>query len=212
VKDKREFRRIQLWQWLLFFAGAGILILASFYLDGPVQVWMSGHQRPVARSFMEGVSRYGDWPEHVALGVILVTLAWTRGRKSWMRVFAAMILACAVAGAAARAVKISTGRARPSVQTEEAWSGPRLSAKHNSFPSGHTAASTAFFATLILAGWRIGTPLLAIPLLIAFSRMYVGAHYLSDAVAGALIGIVAAICIVQWRPLKLQEQKARIQN
>jgi membrane-associated phospholipid phosphatase len=212
VKDKREFRRIQLWQWLLFFAGAGILILASFYLDAPVRGWMTRHQGPVARSFMEGVSRYGDWPEHVALGLILLTLAWTRGNKSWMRVFVAMILACALAGAAARVVKISTGRARPSVQSEEAWSGPRLSSKHNSFPSGHTAASVAFFATLILAGWRIGTPLLAIPLLIAFSRMYVAAHYFSDAVAGALIGIVAAICVVQWKPLKLDELKSRIRN
>jgi membrane-associated phospholipid phosphatase len=212
VKDKREFRRIQLWQWLLFFAGATVLILASFYLDAPVQAWMAGQQQPTTRSFMEGVSHYGDWPEHVALGVILLTLAWTRGSKSWMRVFAAMILACALAGAAARVVKISTGRARPSVQTAEAWSGPRLSSKHNSFPSGHTAASTAFFVTLILAGWRVGSPLLAIPLLIAFSRMYVAAHYLSDAVAGALIGMVAAICVVQWRPLKLHEQKSQIQN
>jgi len=201
-----------LWQWLLFFAGASILILASFYLDASVQAWMTGQQRPAARSFMEGVSRYGDWPEHVALGVILLTLAWTRGRKSWMRVFAAMILACALAGAAARVVNISTGRARPSVETEEAWSGPRLSSKHNAFPSGHTAASTAFFATLILAGWRIGTPLLAIPVLIAFSRMYVAAHYLSDVVAGALIGVVAAICVVQWKPLQIEKAQAEIQN
>lgn len=161
---------------------------------------------------MEAASRYGDWPEHIALGVILFTLAWTRGSKSWMRVFAAMIVACALAGAAARVVKISTGRARPSVQTEEAWSGPQLSSKHNAFPSGHTAASTAFFATLILVGWRIGTPLLAVPLLIAFSRMYVTAHYLSDVVAGALIGVVAAIFVVQWKPLRLGELKAQIRN
>lgn len=212
MKDKREFRRIQLWQWLLFFAGAALLILASFFLDGAVQAWMTAHQQPVARNIMEAVSRYGDWPEHVALGIILFTLAWTRGSKSWMRVFAAMILACALAGAAARVVKISTGRARPSVQTEEAWSGPQFSSKHNAFPSGHTAASTAFFATLILAGWRIGTPLLAVPVLIAFSRMYVAAHYLSDVVAGLLIGLVAAICVVQWKPLQLAEAKAEIEN
>lgn len=212
MKDKREFRQIQPWEWLLVFAGAAFLILASFYLDASVQAWMTAQQGPAARSFMEGVSKFGDWPEHVALGLILLTLAWTRGRKSWMRVFIAMMLACALAGAAARVVKISTGRARPSVQSEEAWSGPSLSSKHNAFPSGHTAASTAFFVTLILAGWRIGTPLLAIPLLIGFSRMYVGGHYLSDVVTGALIGIVAAMCVVRWRPLRLYEIRSEIGN
>jgi undecaprenyl-diphosphatase len=209
VKDKREFR---LARWLVLVAAAAVLIWAGFYLDEMVRSWMTGHQNAGTRNFMRGVSRYGDWPEHVALGLILLTLAWTRGRKSWMRVFIAMIVACALAGVAARIVKISTGRARPSVQTEEAWSGPNLSSKHNAFPSGHTAASTAFFVTLILAGWRIGTPLLVIPPLIGFARMYVGGHYLSDVVTGALIGIVAAMCVVRWKPLGLREIRSEIGN
>ena len=123
---------------------------------------------------MRGVSQLGDWPAHVSLGLVLLVLAYWRRSKKWMRIAAAMILACALAGAVARVVKISTGRARPSVQTEAAWSGPSFKARYNAFPSGHTAASTAFFATLALASWRIGVPFLAIPLLIAFSRMYVG--------------------------------------
>lgn len=157
---------------------------------------MTAHQEPIWRSIMDGVSRYGDWPEHAALGLILLTVAWSRGSKQWMRIFAAMIVACALAGIAARVVKISTGRARPHVQTETAWSGPRLSSRYNAFPSGHTAASTAFFATLVLAGWRIGAPLLLVPLLIAFSRMYVAAHYLSDVVGAIIIGLVCAVIVV----------------
>jgi membrane-associated phospholipid phosphatase len=156
---------------------------------------------------MRAVSQAGDWPEHIGLGVVLLGLAYWRGSKKWVRVFAAMILACALAGAAARVVKISTGRARPNVQTEEAWSGPNLSSKHNAFPSGHTAASMAFFATLAFVSWRIGLGLLAIPLLIAFSRMYVAAHYLSDVVAAGLIGVVAAFCVVRWKPLQIAKQK-----
>ena len=141
---------------------------------------------------MEAVSQYGDWPEHVALGVILIAMAWSRGNKAWARIFAAMIVACALAGVGARVVKISAGRARPNVQVESGWNGPRFSSRYHAFPSGHTAASTAFFATLVFAGWRIGAGLLFIPALIGFSRMYVGAHYLSDAVCGALIGLFAA--------------------
>ena len=144
------------------------------------------------------VSRGGDWPEHIAIGLVLLGISYWRGSKRWMRIFAAMLLACALAGASARVVKVATGRARPNIHTEAGWNGPRLSARYNAFPSGHTAASTAFFATLAFASWRIGAGLLFIPLLIGFSRMYVAAHHLSDVVGAILVGIGVAYFTTQW--------------
>ena len=161
---------------------------------------------------MELVSRFGDWPEHIIIGLLLLALAYWRGRRKWMRIFAAMILACALAGVATRIVKVSTGRARPNVQTETQWNGPKLSPRYNAFPSGHTAASTAFFATLALASWRIGLGFLMIPLVIAFSRMYVAAHHLSDVVAAALIGAMAAYVVVNWKPLQIANCQSKIEN
>ena len=159
---------------------------------------------------MQAVSRYGDWPEHIVLGLLLLGIAYWRGSKRWQRIFAAMILACALAGVVTRVVKISTGRARPNVQTETEWHGPRFSPRYNAFPSGHTAASTAFFATLAFASWRIGLGLLAIPLLIAFSRMYVAAHHLSDVVCAALIGVLVAYFVA--RRMQLRNSKLQIRN
>jgi len=159
---------------------------------------------------MRGVSRFGDWPAHIALGFVLLVLAYWRRSKKWMRIAAAMIVACALAGAVARVVKISTGRARPSVQTEAAWNGPNFRARYNAFPSGHTAASTAFFATLVLACWRIGAPLLVVPLLIAFSRMYVAAHYLSDVVCAAVIGLLTACLVARWILPPIEKQQSEI--
>ncbi len=194
-------RAIIAWRWWCLFAiAAGLAVLGAFCFDGDVQAWIAQHQDAGLRNFMRGVSRFGDWPEHIALGLVLLALAYWRRSNKWMRIAAAMIVACALAGAAARVVKISTGRARPSVQTETVWNGPNLSARYNAFPSGHTAASTAFFATLALACWRIGTPLLLIPALIAFSRMYVAAHFLSDVVCAALIGLVTAYFVARWIP------------
>jgi membrane-associated phospholipid phosphatase len=198
VKDKREFRISAIGWWSLAVVIAALLVVASFYLDAAAQAWMTAHRDLGMRSFMQAVSRYGDWPEHVALGLVLVGLAYWRGNKRWVRIFAAMIVACALAGAVARVVKISTGRARPNVQTEAGWNGPRFSPRFNSFPSGHTAASTAFFATLAFASWRIGLGLLAIPLLIAFSRMYVAAHHLSDVVCAVVIGAAVAYVVAHW--------------
>jgi membrane-associated phospholipid phosphatase len=186
------------WWWGLVILVAGLLVLASFYLDGATLAWISAHQSAGLRKFMRGVSQFGDWPEHISLGLVLLVLAYWRRSKKWMRIAAAMILACALAGVGARVVKIAVGRARPSVATETAWRSPSLSARYNAFPSGHTAASTAFFATLALASWRIGAPFLVIPLLIAFSRMYVAAHYLSDVVCAALLGLVTAYFVARW--------------
>ena len=213
MKDKREFRT-RAWQWLLVFLGTALLIGTSFYLDAAVRDWMTAHQEKGASEFMQVVSRYGDWPEHAALGVVCLAVAWFRGSRRWMRIFTAMIVACALAGISARVVKIAAGRARPNVQTEAGWNGPKLSARYHAFPSGHTAASTAFFATLAFASWRIGAGFLVIPLLIGFSRMYVAAHYLSDVVAAAIIGAVCAWVVIRWERLQLQirDPKSEIRN
>jgi membrane-associated phospholipid phosphatase len=184
-------------RWFLVFPAAALLLLASFYADAAVHAWMTQQQLPALRSFMQAVSKYGDWPEHVVLGLVLLGIAYWRGNKHWQRIFAAMIIACALGGVAARVVKISTGRARPSVQTAAEWNGPKLNPRYNAFPSGHTAASTAFFATLAFASWRIGLGFLAVPLLIAFSRMYVAAHYLSDVVCATILGLVVAYFVAR---------------
>jgi membrane-associated phospholipid phosphatase len=213
VKDKREFRTPgAVGGWLLVFLASALLLVASLYLDRTVHEWMTKQGNLTARGFMQAVSRYGDWPEHIGLGLVLLGIAYWRGSKRWMRIFAAMILACALGGIGARVVKIATGRARPNVQAEAQWNGPRVSARYNAFPSGHTAASTAFFAALAFACWRVGAGFLVIPLLIAFSRMYVAAHYFSDVVCAAIIGVVTAYVVVNWRPLQIRNSESEIRN
>ena len=187
--------------WVLFSFAAGLALLASFYFDASAQAWIAQHQSAETKDFMRSVSRFGDWPPHIILGFIFLTLAYWRRNQRWMRIVAAMILAFALAGTTARVIKISAGRARPDVQTEAGWSGPRFSSRYNAFPSGHTATSTAFFATLAFASWRIGLAFLVLPLLIAFSRIYVGAHYLSDVVGALLLGTVIAYVVVRWIPI-----------
>ena len=187
--------------WFLFSFAAGLALLASFYFDASAQAWIAQHQSVEIKDFMRRVSRLGDWPPHIVLGFIFLTLAYWRRNQRWMRIVAAMILAFALAGTTSRVIKISTGRARPDVQTEAGWIGSRFSSRYNAFPSGHTATSTAFFATLAFASWRIGLAFLALPLLIAFSRMYVGAHHLSDVVGAVLLGTVIAYVVVRWIPI-----------
>jgi undecaprenyl-diphosphatase len=186
------------WWLLLFFVGSGLVLLAALHFDPVVQDWIAHHQHRGLRIFMRNVSRIGDWPGHVALGLVILGVAWWRGSKKWMRIALAMLLACALAGVSARAIKIATGRTRPSIHADAGWNGPRFSSKYNAFPSGHTAASTAFFGVLLFVCWRLGLALLSIPLLIGISRMYGAAHYLSDVLVAALLGLLCAFLVARW--------------
>ena len=190
-------KRRSIFYWLISILIAAVAIAASFYFDDAVRDFITQHQNRTARIFLHNVSRFGDWPEHFALGLILAGVAWWRGSKKWTRIFLSMLAALAIAGLIGRGIKISTGRARPSVKSEEVWNGPRLSSRFHAFPSGHVASSTAFFAVLFLANWRIGLACVPIPILIGLSRMYVAAHYLSDVVCAAILGIFCALLV--WR-------------
>ena len=76
-----------------------------------------------------------------------------------------------------------------------------------SFPSGHTAATTLFYGFLVLLLLRrpgqsalrrgaIVVGAVVMVLLVATSRVYLGAHYLSDVLAAMLEGVLwLALCV-----------------
>jgi undecaprenyl-diphosphatase len=192
-------------------ASAATAIAVSFYFDDSVRDFMMQHQNPALRNLMRYVSLLGDWPLHAALGLILLGLAWRRDSE-WTRIFLAMLLAMMLAGVAGTVIKRTVPRARPSVHAETAWGGPRFSTKHHSFPSGHVGASTAFFGVLLIARRRIGLACLPITILIGFSRMYIGAHYLSDVVCAAVLGILCALIVVHFLFPKIGDCQPKIGN
>jgi membrane-associated phospholipid phosphatase len=97
-------------------------------------------------------------------------------------------------------LKVTYQRARPRFDE------PLLTLDTFSFPSGHTAATTAFYgvlaAFLVARSWdrrvRVGIVALAALAIatVAFSRVYLGAHYPSDVVAAACSSIAwLALCL-----------------
>lgn len=70
---------------------------------------------------------------------------------------------------------------------------PLMRATSYSFPSGH--AGFVFAVIPFLPRWQIWT---IFAILVAFSRVFVGVHYPSDVIFGAIIGYSVGL-IVKWR-------------
>ncbi len=198
-------RARRLWSWLLLIGVIG-LIFASFFFDMSVWYWMRFHQTKPLLRFANFLSRYGDWPELMAVGAVLLLLTLWVGRRTFLRIVLSMIIASTLAGALVNTVRITSGRPRPNAsEIPQGWYGLwdrghllLFKNKYHSFPSGHTAAAFGFFG--ILAFWkpRFGWIFLCIPAAIAWARVYLGAHHLSDVFVGLIIGLLAAWVTWRW--------------
>ena len=103
------------------------------------------------------------------------------------------------------AIKLLVGRARPATEYAE-----NMIIRTNSFPSGHSAGSMIAYGLLAYLAWNllpqpwnyiVAVILALLIILIGISRVYLGAHFPSDVVAGWLLGAVVLLAVILWRPL-----------
>lgn len=137
---------------------------------------------------MRGITLLGEPWFVIPLGLLLSVFLIRRGRAR-----AAVALACSAAGGEMINAILKTIFHRPRPEAFFGFPQPY----YYSFPSGHAMVSVSFYSALaaILAAagarkaayWAFGT---ATPLLIGFSRVYLGVHYPSDVLAGYAAGIV----------------------
>lgn len=66
-----------------------------------------------------------------------------------------------------------------------------------SFPSDHTTLAFAVAVAVWKFNWRAGITLALFGVLVAFARVFVGAHYPGDVVGGAVLGAITSILIVR---------------
>jgi membrane-associated phospholipid phosphatase len=126
-----------------------------------------------------------NWPLRVAA---IILLAW---RTHWLRL-ASFTLAVLTSELFIGPVKALTDRPRPP--------GALIETSAASFPSGHAIATavTAVGLVLVLARpgpsrWRWEVNAVIFTSIMALSRVYLRAHWLSDTVAGALLGAGLAL-------------------
>ncbi len=127
-----------------------------------------------------------------------LALVWLLARGEWHT--RAALLALGVGGLAVTvlAIKFRIRRRRPDGE----WGAIYRNTDPHSFPSGHAARAfmLAVMALLLGPAW-FGILLAVWAPLVSLARVATGVHYLSDVVAGALLGIVAGWLLALTQPV-----------
>jgi undecaprenyl-diphosphatase len=179
--------------------------------DARFSAWLHEHSAPHLTRFMLVVTHL-----HSTLGVTAMTLAicaylWIKRLRVWvlklmLSVFGGMLLNALL--------KQVFMRTRPRFEN------PLLVLTSYSFPSGHTMMATVFYGTLCLLimtrvrGWLPRGLAVAssasLILLVGFSRIYLGVHYLSDVMAAIAEGLAwLAFCLIAVEELGRRRMRRR---
>jgi undecaprenyl-diphosphatase len=190
---------------LVLTAGAWIFALtAEDLLEGDTNAdtrfanWLHDQATPGWTTFFENVTRLGNVPFLAVVVAVACAILW---RKRWFADLELLLLAAVGAEILTVGLKLGFQRDRPF------FADPLATESTYSFPSGHASVSLAVYGTIgYIAARHLGSrraqlaalaASAALVLLIGFSRLYLGVHYLSDVIAGFSLGLAwIALCVV----------------
>lgn len=174
-------------------------------IDRALTLWVQSFGSPALDSIMLTVTHLADPPfVLLAMIVLVVVLMALKRPRDALFVFVGMGTAIALS----QIVKLGFGLARPVYRI------PLVTETTFSYTSGHASASMALVIALIVLTWRTRWqwPVLiagvVYVLVIAFSRVYLGAHFPSDVWGGWLltIAVMAVATLLRWVPVKSEAE------
>lgn len=151
---------------------------------------MIGHRAGWLDPVFEGLTHVGSF----GLVWLLLAVAISLGSRSRPWLGLQVGLTIALAEAISGGLKPLLRRDRPAESETDPLPLVDVPVTY-SFPSGHATVSFACATILTFALPRLAVPFYALAALIAFSRVYVGVHYPSDVVVGAVLGTLIAIAL-----------------
>jgi membrane-associated phospholipid phosphatase len=190
---------------MLFWAGLILIALglAALLIDRALAHFIYDHVNAKAHKFLDGITHYakaGHWLAAAILALAGAAIALHFGMEglgiSQMINYSLAFIAMLTLGSAVlHVIKLVLGRRRPRDDMEMGLYGFKplaFNLEYNSFPSGH-ALTICCVAVIFTCVWPLWWPLwFAIAAMLAVTRALLTAHFLSDVLIGAGIGLLAA--------------------
>ncbi|HEY6070368.1 MAG TPA: phosphatase PAP2 family protein [Chthoniobacterales bacterium] len=173
-------------------------------LDHGIALWFHNHLTPTFVSILRGITEFGS-SEWIAIVLSISVLFFIF--KRWWPSLVTLVVAVPGGMLLNELVKILVHRHRP---FEEGW---MVDWSGYSFASGHTIGATLLYGQIALfliplIKSRRGRALLFtaatfVIILVGFSRIALGAHYLTDVLGGMFFGLMwLTVCLFALRPLQ----------
>jgi undecaprenyl-diphosphatase len=182
---------------LLAYLIRGNATLAS--VDSSAAQWGNDHATALSTRMLTWVTDLGNWPVAPLIGIPVLIYEWRRRPNLHIVFFT--ILVFAGDKLVTTAIKDLVDRARPTLNPIAHTLGP-------SFPSGHSSTAASFYAALALLlargrSARVRALLAgaagAIAVAVASSRVLLDVHWLSDVIAGLMLGWAwLALCAIAF--------------
>lgn len=176
--------------------------------DRAVTEFLRSIQSNTLDTWMIFITELGSVWFLTTFSLVIVLFLWFKYKDKWSILFFA--LAVGGGGILTKVLKHVYERGRPSIN-------PEIDAVGFSFPSGHSMGSLIFYGFMIyliviskrskMFKWTVSSLAVILFLLIGISRIYLGAHFPSDVIAGQLAGTVWLFsCIMTLEWIKWQTQ------
>lgn len=209
LKDRNKLLQTVLHP-LMILSVVALIVASYYYLDQNISSFAFKHDLRAKFSFLKPIILLGKW-QVILLGLMAFALyGWYRQKDAaYMRnilfLSAALLLSCALC----LVLKCLSGRARPDLLFSDGIYGFyyfKFTRAYWSFPSGHTTAIMAITIGLALLFRAYGFYLILLGLLIAFTRVIMYHHYLSDVLAGLYLTLIT-VCLTYTLFQKIDAHK-----
>ncbi len=162
--------------------------------DAKLYDFMKEQRNPAVKQIARDLSYCGELqrgPTILAVG--LWGVGFVCRRKRWRMAAVACLLAALLAGITVDVARVGAGRPRPRAEMQDGFYGVKWADKFHGFVSAHTATSFGMATAVTVALPAIGILTLPLATFVAWSRMTLGSHYLSDCLLGAGIGLLFGV-------------------
>ncbi len=217
MKEKKDLEKIGLIEEKKFWAVMlllGLAAVVSYFYDMQISLALQSIRNPLLDKVMiiatDLMGLYLGMP-------LLVIIVYLKERKRDKRIYRKVIISMILNIGLSFIIKLAVHRPRPYANGIKSAIGEEFL---YSFPSDHSARAFNYFS-ILAHYYRHKLFYYSLATFIAFSRVYLGVHYASDVIAGAMFGLIISHYTVKYKwgtrsfeyyEKKLLEMKTKFKN